>query len=172
MAVAPLFVADLDTLKAKLRLGGMGAAGGEAVLAQAIEDVRLGFYDEVTGLGKSLVDTLLAIAYVENATTASALKRTRANSVEVAWVKWLLMQRMPTVFMDGGHITHEMWNEEPIARRQPGKAELERLRAEVLDGLAALRSLAATDRGDTMLTFEPDVLPDVPGQTIFPIVRG
>ena len=76
MAVAPLFIADLAALKARLRLSGMGSADAAAQVDQAIEDVRLGFYDR---LGKTRVDEILAVAYVENATTTAARVRPRGH---------------------------------------------------------------------------------------------
>lgn len=149
----------------------MGAADAQKIVDQAVEDVRLGFYDEVQGLGLARVTELLAIAYTENATTAAALQRTRANSVEVAWVRYLLMQRMPLILMDAGHVTQEMWNEEGISRHHLTKAELARLEQEILEGLAALRSDAEGQASVQYVVVDPEVLPDVPGQSIFPIVR-
>lgn len=171
MPVAPLFVASIEDLKARLRLTGATKSDFSAQLDLALEDVRLGFYDEDGGLGTTRVGELLAISYVENATNATSLLRTRANNLEVTWVRLLLMRRLPTLFMDAGGETLDAWNEEPITRssRRGLESEIQRLENEVTDGLAYLGGADEEDLGEVAVTvFEPEITPDLPRASILP----
>lgn len=172
MAVEPLFVADMDTLKARLRFSGAANADALAILDQAVEDVRVSLYDDNEGLGNTLVNTLRAIPFVENATIANDLRRTRANNLEVAWVRLLLLRRMPTLFLDAAGISHEVWLDEPLARtpRAMLQREIDRLRQEVLEQVAKLKG-DNDEQGASVIVFEPD--PDdviVPGESIQPLL--
>lgn len=171
MAVEPLFVADMTTLKSRLRLTGAVQADALAQIDQAVEDVRVGFYDDAQGLGVTRVTTLLAIAFVENATTANALLRTRANNLEITWVRLLLMRRMPTLFMDASGSTLDAWNEENLSRTRNTdlRREIDRLENEVKEGLAYLGDGDDDDVGDvTIMVFEPAETPPRPGASILP----
>ena len=172
MAVAPLFVATMPILTARLRLNGISASktGALAQIDQAVEDVRVNMYDDNQGLGLVTVNALLAIAYVENATTASDLSRTRANNLEVTWVRLLLMRRMPTLFMDASGETLDAWNEEPLTHNT-GKTlrdEIKRLEDEIAQGVAQLIG-DDEDIGDMdVIVFEPAETPARPGASILP----
>ena len=175
MAVEPLFVADKDTLKSRLRLSGAAQTDALAQIDQAIEDVRVGFYDDAQGLGVSRVTALLAISYEENATTAEALLRTRANNLEVSWVRLLLMRRLPTLFMDASGNSLDVWNEEPLTRKagRSLRDEIARLELEVAEGLAYLGAGDDDDVGDLgVVVFEPSTTPDRPGLSISPNYLG
>lgn len=171
MAIAPLFVADMATLKAKLRLSGVSKTDALAIIDGAVEDVRLLLYDSTQGLGSTLVAEILAIAYVENATTAEALRRTRANSLESKWVRLLLLRRLPSLFMDAGAVTRDVFNDEPFTRSSGRK---------LLDEIKALEDAIANDLGVLLgeedsvglvdaITFEPDDTPDRPWDSISPL---
>lgn len=170
MAVEPLFVADMDTLKSRLRLSGAVKTDATAQIDQAVEDVRVGFYDDVQGLGVARVTALLAISYTENAATAEALQRTRANNLEVTWVRLLLMRRMPTLFMDASGATLDAWNEEPLTHGHSRvDKEIARLEAEVSEGLSYLSADDDEGIGDMItMVFEPEETPDRPAQSIDP----
>lgn len=171
MAVEPLFVVDMDTLKERLRLTGAVQGDALAQIDQAVEDVRVGFFADEQGLGATRTNEILAIDYVENATTTNALIRTRANNLEVLWVRMLLMRRMPTLFMDGSGAVQQIWNEEGLTRNPLGtlKSELNRLEAELIEGLAYLRGDEDEEAGAlTVSVFEPAVKPDIPGSSIRP----
>lgn len=172
MAVAPLFVASMAVLKARLRMTGAAQADTLSIIDKAVEDVRVSFYDDVEGLGKSKVDALLAIAFVENATTLADLSRTRVNNLEVKWVRLHLLRRIPMLFMDGQAVIQEVWNEEPITRvsRRATEVEALRLETEIKDALAALLD-EDNERGAVVATiFEPDVTPARPGASIKPLI--
>lgn len=170
MSVAPLFVDSIETLKKRLRVSGATKTDFLAQLDQAIEDVRVGFYDEVQGLGATRVSELVAISYEENATSATALLRTRANNLEVMWVRLLMLRRHPTVFQDASAVTLEMWNEEPLTRKSGLglQKEIDALQAEITEGLAYLGAGDEDDVGDLGVTvFEPEVTPDRPGTSVW-----
>lgn len=171
MAVAPLFVADMNTLKSRLRMTGSVTTDGLAIIDKAVEDVRVGFYDEAQGLGASLVTDLLAIAFVENATNPTDLKRTRANNLEVTWVRLLLMRRIPMLFMDGSAVSHEVWNEEPLTRSSQTEIqrEVDRLENDLAEGLAALLGETDDQGSLDLIVFEPDTTPDGVGDSIKPL---
>ena len=171
MAVSPLFVVDMATLKSRVRLTGAAQADALAQIDQAVEDVRVGFFDDVQGLGLSRVTTLLAIAYAENASTAEELLRTRANNLEVTWVRLLLMRRLPPLFMVASGSTLDAWNEEPLTRKagRDLREEINRLEQEVMEGLAYLSGGDDEDVGNLgVVVFQPAVTPDRPGLSIAP----
>jgi len=171
MAVEPLFIADMTTLRARLRLSEANNQDAQDLIDQAVEDVRVLIFDEGQGLGVTRVTQILAIAYVENATTANDLTRTRANNLELMWVKLHLLRSMPTLFIDGSGVTLEAWNDEPLTRRSDRaiSEEISRLQDAIDKALAALGLGDEDDQGDIdTIVIEPDVTPDRPGASIKP----
>lgn len=169
MAVEPLFVANMDTLKAALRLTDASQADAVAQIDQAVEDVRVRLYDE-RGLGAALVATLLAIPYTENATTVSALRRTRANNLEIKWVRLLLLKRMPVLFQDASGQSLDAWNEEPLTRLPAWALEnmCRALEEEIQDELALLADVEDAGGSMDVVVFEPSETPARPGASIYP----
>lgn len=169
MAIEPLFLASKDELKSRLRLSGAAQADALAQVDHAIEDVRMHIYDEDRGLGAARVTEILTVSYVENATTSAAMVRTMARSLECAWVRLLLLRRMPMIFMDASAVTQEVWNEEPVTRFGPSgvRQEIERLEQEIQDLLANLGG-DEDDAGIGVVVFEPEETPDRPGWSIAP----
>jgi hypothetical protein len=165
VAVAPLFVATKALLLEKLRLSGVPAASDAAdIIDQAIEEVRLGFYDR---LGDARVTQLLTFLYVENPTTANARMRSRANACEIAWCRRLLRERLPVMFMDGSANINQVWNDEAAFRRAE-QSVFDKLQAEVE---AMLLILAGTETEISKVKaaiLEPDTPADPPGASIFP----
>ena len=175
MAIEPLFVVDMDTLKSRLRLTGASQADALAQIDQAVEDVRVGIYDDEQGLGVARVTELLAISYAENAATANELLRTRANNLEVTWVRLFLMRRLPTLFMDASGESLEVWNEEPLVRKagRDLRKEIETLAEEVKQGLAYLGAGDENDIGLLgVVVFEPETTPDRPAASLQPNFFG
>src|SRR6185436_20608698 len=115
----PLFVADLATLKERLRLSGVPAAASDThgIIDECVLRARLAFYRR---LGESRVTELLAISYTVDPTTENGVLRALANSVEVDLVRCELMQRLPMAFMDASGDINKRWNEEaPFRERSP-----------------------------------------------------
>ncbi len=171
MAIAPLFVADLATLKARLRMTGASESDALSQFDGAVEDVRLLLYDETQGLGLALVTTLLAIVFVENATTAEALKRTRANSLETKWVRLLLLRRMPTLFMDASAVTREAWNDEPFTRSggRTLRDEISAIETQIKNDLAVLLGDTGEIGMISVILAEADDAADLPFDSIAPL---
>lgn len=113
MAV-PLFIADLDTLKAELRLSGVAdTTDAHAIVEAAVREVRAGFY---LRLGVARVATLVAITPAASPDDADEVLRSIAELCEALWVRCLLLDRLPTQFMDGGSGAQEFLNQEGIFR--------------------------------------------------------
>lgn len=165
MAIAPLFVPDLDTLKARLRLSAVDTGDASAVVNSAVEEVRLHLYEE---LGEDLVTDLVALPRVENPTTDDGLRRLRAENIELLWVRMLLMQRLPTFYAQSFGQTRKAWNEEGITREARGseyKRDLTNLLNEIRDALA---HLTGDETGELLAAvLLPDVLPPKPGESVF-----
>ena len=170
MAVEPLFVSSMAVLKSRLRLTGSTQADATAQIDKAVEDVRVGFYSETLGLGASRVTAILAVAFVENATTAAALVRTQANNLEITWVRLLLLRRLPTLFMDASGGAHEQWNDEPFGRNRGRELrdEIARLEKELQDGIGALEPDDEAGGILNVVVFEPATTPDRPGASLRP----
>lgn len=172
MATVPLFVADLDTLKAKLRLSGVAApSGAEEIINEAILTVRAGFYRD---LGKSRIDTLLAISFTETPETNDEILRATASLTEVKWVRSELIRTLPMLFMDGNAQQAQIYHDEAAFRDASQRqldAERERLLADVRDNLDVLsgdESIGSEVRRIRIGTVEPDYAPPRPGDTIQP----
>ena len=122
MAVTPLFVADLDLLKSKLRLSGAQEGDATEVIAQAVLDARTEFYHI---LGSFLVNSLVSVTPTDTPSTDDELNRTLAESTEVLMVRVNLMRVLPTMFLDSAGSAHKAWNEEGITR-DSGRSDLRR----------------------------------------------
>lgn len=172
MPVAPLFVVDMATLRARLRLSGAAQSDALAQIDEAVEWVRVALYNEETGLGLTRVNELLAVAYVENATTSADLVRTQANNLEQVYVRLRLLKVLPMLFMDASGSTHDTWNEEPLTRK--GQRSLEKEIASLEDEvLEAIADLTGDDDSLGILSavvFEPAETPPGIADSIKPIL--
>jgi hypothetical protein len=172
MAVAPLFVADMTTLKTALRLDKMAAAGALATLDQAVKDVRIGFYRR---LGAAQITTIKLTNDVDAPTTDAEITRSLATSVEVRWMRLLLIRRLSTMFVDASGQKQLKWNEEAgfLANNPvPTVDEVEKLEAEIdLDMGALSGDVDLDDTQFNVASLAPDVTPDLPGATVWPSLR-
>lgn len=169
MATNPLFVANMDTLKSKLRLSGLPSDGdGESLLEEALLVVREGFYRRLTATG---VSSILATGESDNPTTHAQILRSVASSTEVKWVRLQIIRSMPTLTMDGSGRRLQVWNEE-AAFRQQGQSEREneirRMEKEVEENLELLAGTESIGSETTfhITTLEPDDTPPRPGGSI------
>lgn len=174
MAVAPLFVVDMTTLKTVLRLEGARAAGALAEIDQSVTEARVTFYRR---LGKARIDQIKATATVDAPDTNEQILRTLANTVEVAMVRQRLMRLLPMLFMDGSGNRMQLWNEETgfdPASRQGIEKELARLETEIQEGLAVLAGEQDLDDESTVSadTIGPTETTDLPGASIWPGLRA
>jgi hypothetical protein len=157
---APLFVADLATLKKKLRLSGVPpdpSVDADALIDEAILAVRLGFYRE---LGIATVALLQATAFNPAPSTDADIRRALANTTEVNWVRLELMPRMPWLWSDSSGEAQKIWNEEAPFREKGAptfKGLQERLEKDVQDALDILsgREALGEETGIHAFTGEP-----------------
>jgi len=168
MPVAPLFILDRPTLISKLRMTGAASTNdAQDVIDEAIQKTRIGFYD---ALSPDRVTELLAIPFVENAVTADAILRARANSTEVAWVKAHLLRDLPILFMDGSAIAQHTWNQEGFTRSISSRQlreELHRLEEFINKSLEILGGAAPDHSMMSVSVIGPDETPPLPGATIW-----
>lgn len=124
MAVVPLFVASANSLKAELRLSGV-VAGTDAqqILEAAMLQARAGLYSR---LGVTRIDYLQTLPVVDAPSTADQVLRSIASMCEALWVRCILLDKLPVVFMDNSGGDIEFLNQEGTFR----SITLERLNAE------------------------------------------
>jgi len=169
--LAPLFVADADTLRASLRLSALNTSPSDAVVLvdDAIREVRLGF---ARRLGLTRVTELVAMVYdpaVGAPTTEDEMLRECANLTEILWVRKLLLTRLPTVFRDSSGEPRLDFNTEALTRETAEadrQEELDRLTATIEDNLDFLAGRTSVQDSWKATTFEP-TCPFRPGQTAF-----
>lgn len=98
MAVAPVFVADVATLQAHLRLGGLLTRdAGFGVFEQAMRSARIVIYDSLT-IGS--VNSILTYASVDNPTSLNEVLRSKAEGLERDLVYLYLVHHLPIAFLD------------------------------------------------------------------------
>lgn len=168
----PLFVADLATLKAPLRLSGVPSSSTDtlAILDEAILSARLTFYRR---LGKQRVAALVGTAYNANPTTEDEIIRALANTTETKMVYAELLRKLPNQFMDASGDAFRKWNEEaPFRERGPAdlQREITRLESEIEENMQMLAEEEALEEESLYKTFDgtPDCPPPRPGDSIRP----
>lgn len=148
MATAPLFVADLDTLKADLRLSGVpSGVDADAIIQSACRQVRTQFYSV---LGLARVQAILLWTSSDNPTTENEILRSIAEECETLMVRVVLMDRLPNLFMDNSGGGLEFLNQEGAFRSTPrGDLEGQRKRAQtqILEWMALLSGDVALGEG-------------------------
>ena len=158
----PLFVTDLATLKAQLRLSGVPSDQDAHVMVQsALMQVRAGFYAR---LGVTRVAELVALTPSADPTTENGILRGIAEQTEVMWTRCKLLDRMPTVFMDSSGAYQELLNQEGIARSLPLshiEAQKARCSAQVEEWLAILDGSIVLGEGNVQIATQADQEPRV-----------
>lgn len=137
----PLFLADLNAMKAELRLSGVPATGEDAnvILEDVLLQVRTQFYRR---LGITRVGQIVAFATnYTNPTTNDELLRAVAKSTEVkmAWCK--LAERLPQLWMDDSGGAWQQFNEQGTFRKMGLRERVdqcERYAAEIEEAMQLL----------------------------------
>jgi len=139
----PLFVADLDTMKAELRLSGMPAGqDADTILGDVLLQVRLGFHRK---LGSTRVGQLAAIVGDDaDPTTNDELLHALAKTIEVKWTWALLAERLPQLWMDDSGGAWQQYNEQGTFRKL-GLREREAQRARYLDEIEQAMQILSGD---------------------------
>lgn len=172
MAVAALFAPSMTAIKTALRLEGAATASALAVIDQAVRDVRIEIYRR---LSATRVTAILLTADTDAPTTDAQIVRCLATSVEIKWVRLLLLRRLPTVFIDSSGMKQQAWNDEAGFRAATTnlQKEIERLEAEIDADLEALSGDVDIDDKSAfnVSCLGPDTTPDLPGATVWPSLR-
>lgn len=129
----PLFIANIDELKANLRLSGASTLSGsdfDTLLDQAIRKVRLTFRRR---LGQRRIETIQGYAQDSSPVdpdTDHEYYREMAELAEIAMVKLELIYLLPMIFMDAGASNREVYNDE-AAFRKAAQEDLRALRSQL-----------------------------------------
>jgi hypothetical protein len=180
MAVDPLFVPSMADLKRRLALSGSTQTDTQAEINTAAIEVNVRLHAR---LGEALVAQIQAIPDLIDAlnpsadppvliepTDADGRLRAMAEQAEVLWVKWILIQELPTLFMDSSFNVDQQWNEEGLTRRtNPTNVQdmADRVWKRLQDILGFITSSNFTGMVDARI-IEPDASPAPlrPGGTI------
>lgn len=166
----PLFVADLATLKASLRLTNVPSTSGDAlaILDECILKARLSFYRR---LGEQRVGVLVGYTYDPNPASKEQILRALANVVEVKLTYVELLRRLPNQFMDASGDANRRWDEEaPFRERGPTAAEKEisRLLDEIEEDMEMLNAEEGLGDEVQYKVFDgtPTFIPPRPGDSM------
>lgn len=126
MAIAPLFLEDMTTLLGRLRLSAV--TGGDAlnIVGDAVMQVRVNVYAR---LGVARVDEIVAYGSEEDPEDHDEVMRSIAEVMEVTWVRLLLLDRLPALWMDQSGGDRETFNQEGTFRSLDSPNAQEKLRA-------------------------------------------
>lgn len=151
MAPSPLFVSNLESLQKQLRLSGIvEGTDAFAMLEAALLQARAGFY---TRLGDARVAALVAITPVSAPATKNQILRSVAEMCEALWVRCILLDRLPVLFMDAAGGDQEFINQEGTFR----SISPERLNQERSRNLEQIEEWLALLAGDLDLGDAPAV---------------
>lgn len=172
MAIAPLFISDMEALKSKMRLTGAARTDSLAIIDTCVSEVRLGFFD---ALSAARVAVLVAIVPSDAPTTDDEIMRSKAELCEAEWVRMLLLRRLPNLFLDSSGQTKQVWNEERIERESTASLEKEiaRMQAQIADWIGDLTGETEPTFGSIQCdTIGPLEEQPRPGASIQPLTRS
>ncbi len=157
MAVEPLFNADKETLLKRTRIQSADNAQTLSLIDQTITEVRLGFYHSI---GKDRSATIAGYSLVDNPVSDEEILRAGGATTEALWLTWLLVQRLPMLFMDNSASTGDAFNDEQLTRDSSGlKDFLKNLKTQIDQGLADLMEPSEENAGAVKSsTIQPDTL--------------
>jgi len=165
MPVQPLFISDMATLRSQIKLSGAMQPDTEVAIESATRRVRGYIYER---LGSDRVVQILGYTSSENPTSTNDLARSRAEIMEADWVKLILMQDLPVLFMDASDNTSQVWNTEELTREARPSELDKRIAAlqEMIDD--AIDSLIGADRVGkvAVISTDPDTEPYRPGDSV------
>lgn len=166
----PLFVQDLATLKAALRLTGVPAEATDtlAILDESILRTRLAFYRR---LGQQRVGVLVAMTEVDNPTSEDEVLRSLASTTETKMVYAELLRKLPNQFMDASGDANRRWNEEAPFRERgatDAQREIQRLLDEIEEDMEILSGEESQGDEVSFKTFDgtPVCRPPRPGDSL------
>jgi hypothetical protein len=168
----PLFIANIDELKANLRLSGASTLPGtdfDYLLDQAIRKARLVFRRR---LGQKRIETVQGYSQDSSPIdpdTDHEYYREMAELAEIDMVKLELTYLLPMLFMDAGASNREVYNDEAAFRKavqEDLKALRSQLKAVIDQNLRGLNTLDISGpNANNFFSIGPDE-PTLPGQSI------
>lgn len=117
----PLYAPDLNTLLSSIRIDRASDDTLQEV-HRSVRDVRLGL---IRKLGRERAFEIAALPYNDTPVTEDEVLRESAVSAETLWVRILLKQRLPELYMDNSSSVNDVYNDEPLSRE--GQADTDRL---------------------------------------------
>jgi hypothetical protein len=142
MAVAPLFAADVSTVKSELRLSGLkSGSDGEQIFTRALSSARVGLYMR---LGTSVIAEMVAQADTDNPTSLTGLRRKACTLAEVEWIRMELLKTMPIRVADASGDEQDVYGDEGVWR-DISPDELEEALKRILEGIEELMELVLTE---------------------------
>lgn len=112
MAVEPLYNSKTEVLN-NLRMNDSSDEETLVIIDQSIADVRLGFYRRLT---PARATEIAALTSAENPTTTDEILRANAESVEINWVLYLLVCKLPTMYIETQFPIQNSFDDTPITR--------------------------------------------------------
>lgn len=174
MAVAPLFVTDLDTLRLELRLQGLKSGSeGESIFVRATSAARVYLYQR---LGLTTATELVGIPEVENPVTAADIRRKAATLAEIEIVRCDLLDIMPIMVGDASGDAQQVYNDEGVWRSATPEERIEalsRCRARIEELIELMLSEDALGDDLTIRVFNgqrPSSTERYPGGTALPAI--
>jgi len=169
MAAAPLFVADMEALRKKLRMENV-TLGDPAydLLEEAVLRVRVGFIRQLT---RARVVVLVGYTFSETPTDDDQVLRALANTTEVKWVRMELLRTLPSQFLDGNSAEAVFEEEAPFRMTDEvmRRSEIKRLEKEITDDMDLLSGseIAGAESKARATTFSPATTPPRPSASVF-----
>lgn len=171
MAVAPVFVADLDTLKAALRLSGIpDGQDTDAILQAAIRETRVDFYRRLL---HTRIAEIKAWSVVDDPDTEQEYLRLLAIDTEIKMVKLKLSYTLPMLFMDGSANAAMHWNQDPTFEIVSSR-KLDKLRYQLTNEIENnMELLSGSESAGNETTIEVSVIePDPPAPRVGSTLYG
>ena len=144
MAVEPLFNADIETLKKRVRVNLSDDDQTNETILWSIQEVRVGFFNR---LGAARVSDISGYALVDNPSTESELLRMNGANAEALWVQILLMQSLPYLFMDNSASVNDTFNDVPLSRDTQKDKDIQALQGRLDSLLGDLETPINTESG-------------------------
>tara|TARA_R110002074_G_scaffold395300_1_gene583560 strand:+ start:2961 stop:3476 length:516 start_codon:yes stop_codon:yes gene_type:complete len=134
MATEALFNESYEELLKKARINTAQDEQTQELINMSVSEVRVGFFK---ALGSDRVITISSLDLVDNPSSDEEILRKDAANIEVLWLTYLLMQRLPHMSMAASSTVNQTWNQEPLTR-DSNKDQIEALQEQVNQGLADL----------------------------------
>jgi len=158
MATESLFNESYEDLLKRVRINTARDAQTIELINMTISEVRVGFYKKI---GTARVNYIKTLNITDNPSSDEEILRKGAANIEVLWVMYLLMERLPSQTVAGSSASiKQSWNEEPVTR--DANADLiAALKIQVQDGIEGLVEASISRvRGSSVGPYEDYIIGD------------